>query len=540
MIPVLNLLVAQLETTFSRAIKGETQQQYQQKLTMGGMLSQPVTDKRSNEGVGLGLSYGLSSMQGWRTEMEDAHDVKIGLKYGLEDWSYFAVFDGHAGKRAAAFAAWNLLEFILRDTQFKLDTENLPEYVCVEPDLSKLNDIIRIDLSDSKKLPECEPQSNRERVTEGSESINQHTEPSDQKASAGESNRSQSSTTIQDNKTLTLSSSSAPPPLLSSSSPATDPTKPDNQSKDSVTHSDKPVPNLSKFAKLPVLEQLSLVESAIKSGFLRIDQSMRDSARDMSGCTAVCALVSPSHLFIANCGDSRAVLWDGSSVKFATEDHKPLNPKERRRIINAGGSATQRINGTLAVSRALGDFDFKKDQQRGPCEQLVSPEPEVTVIERHPQDQFLVLACDGIWDVMDNDSLCCFIEYKLKVEPSLKNVCSSVLDLCLHKGSRDNMSIIIVVFENGPKFSESERQRDLKNDEHIAEVVRTYGEKFDDFNEFFFSLKEYRFGEIQNRLKDLGGYLPHGGNLEAKFDMIHDIFEKEFEEKSDSKTDDDQ
>uniref|UniRef100_A0A6G1SJC8 Protein phosphatase 1B n=1 Tax=Aceria tosichella TaxID=561515 RepID=A0A6G1SJC8_9ACAR len=506
---------------------------------MGGMLSQPVTDKRSNEGKGLGLSYGLSSMQGWRTEMEDAHDVKIGLKYGLEDWSYFAVFDGHAGKRAAAFAAWNLLEFILRDTQFKLDTENLPEYVCIEPDLNKLNDVIREETGDSTKtLPECEQQSNRVKVTEGPESSNQNISSSDQTASAGESNRSQSSTTTQDNKT---SQSSSPPRSHSTSSPETDPTKQDNQSKDGVNQSDKLVPNLSKFAKLPVMEQLDLVESAIKSGFLRIDQSMRDSSRDMSGCTAVCALISPTHLFIANCGDSRAVLYGGESqVKFATEDHKPLNPKERRRIINAGGSATQRINGTLAVSRALGDFEFKKDALRGPCEQLVSPEPEVTVIERHPDDQFLVLACDGIWDVMDNELLCWFIAYKLKVEPSLKNVCNSVLDLCLHKGSRDNMSIIIVVFENGPKFSEIERQRDLKNDEHIAEVVRTFGEKQDDFNEFFFNLKEYRFCDIRKRLEDMGGYLPPGGNLEAKFDMIHDIFEKEFEEKLDSKTDDDQ
>jgi protein phosphatase 1B len=502
---------------------------------MGGMLSQPVTDKKSDEGKGLGLRYGLSSMQGWRTEMEDAHDVKIGLKYGLEDWSYFAVFDGHAGKRAAAFAAWNLLEFILRDTQFKLDTENLPEYVCIEPDLNKLNDI-RVDSSVSKDLSDSKQQSNREKVNDSSESSKQDTEHVDQRAYTGEGSHPQGPK-VQDNNTTPSSLQAS---SHSSSSPADDQTKTNNQSKDSVTQSDKPVPNLSKFAKLPVLEQLTLVESAIKSGFLRIDQSMRNSSRDMSGCTAICALISPTHLFIANCGDSRAVLFDGEAAKFATEDHKPLNPKERKRIIRAGGSATQRINGTLAVSRALGDFEFKKDQMRGPCEQLVSPEPEVTVIERHSKDQFLVLACDGIWDVMDNVSLCRFIEYKLRIEPSLKNVCSSVLDVCLHKGSRDNMSIIIVVFENGPAFSEVERQNDLENDRFIAEAICTFGEKHDDFNEFFFNLKEHRLLDIHSWLDDSGAYLPPGAGLEAKYDLIHNIFEKEFEEKTDSKDDDDQ
>lgn len=207
----------------------------------------------------------------------------------------------------------------------------------------------------------------------------------------------------------------------------------------------------AKFISAPLSEQLTMVKEAIKSGFLRIDQNMRVAAQDASGCTAVCAFVSPTHIFIANCGDSRAVFYSGTSLSFVTEDHKPFNPTERKRIIDAGGTATQRINGTLAVSRALGDFESKKDNLRGPCEQLVSPEPEVTIIERNPKDEFLVLACDGIWDVMNNDDLCQFIRHKLIIEPDLENVCSSVLDLCLNKGSRDNMSIIIVVFETAPK-----------------------------------------------------------------------------------------
>lgn len=467
---------------------------------MGGMLTQPETSKRSDQGEGLGLRYGLSSMQGWRSEMEDAHDIKIGLKYGLDDWSFFAVFDGHAGKRAAAFAAWNLLEYILRDNQFELETENCSEHVYIEPDLENMSDFRRVD-SCSNQTPD-----HSNGGTKPSDIDDQKTSSSDQ------SSKSESS------KQLTQKESE------DSSRKTSQEIKPKSASDGETNETGQPAK--LKFGSSPVLRQLDMVKNAIKSGFLRIDQSMRITSQDMSGCTAVCALVSPTHLFIANCGDSRAVLYDGTRPKFVTEDHKPLNPKERKRIIDAGGCATQRINGTLAVSRALGDFEFKKDILRGPCEQLVSPEPEVTVIERHPGDEFLILACDGIWDVMDNNDLCQFVRHKLMIEPNLENICSSVLDVCLHKGSRDNMSIIIVVFGNGPKVNDSEIERDKKMDEVLTEMADSLQDKcsLTDFDDFLTHLRSKLDEEL-----DI--VLPPGAGIEAKYDLLKKIFESKVEPK---------
>ena len=72
-----------------------------------------------------------------------------------------------------------------------------------------------------------------------------------------------------------------------------------------------------------------------------------------------------------------------------------------------------RVNGSLAVSRALGDFEYKDNAQMAPVEQLVSPEPEVTVLERNPdEDEYIVVACDGIWDEMTNEDLCAFVSSK--------------------------------------------------------------------------------------------------------------------------------
>lgn len=159
------------------------------------------------------------------------------------------------------------------------------------------------------------------------------------------------------------------------------------------------------------------------------------SGEDKSGSTAVCALISPSHFFLANCGDSRAVLSRGGKAFISTLDHKPVNPQEKERIQKAGGSVMiQRVNGSLAVSRALGDFEYKQVEGKGPCEQLVSPEPEITVQDRDPdQDEFLILACDGVWDVMNNDDLCHFIRHQLTLTSDVEQICSSIIDVCLHK-----------------------------------------------------------------------------------------------------------
>lgn len=111
---------------------------------------------------------------------------------------------------------------------------------------------------------------------------------------------------------------------------------------------------------------LERIKSNIREAFLKLDEKMKslpevESGEDISGSTAVACLISPTHLFFANCGDSRAVLSRNGQAIFSTKDHKPVNPQERERIQAAGGSVMiQRVNGSLAVSRALGDYQYKQ------------------------------------------------------------------------------------------------------------------------------------------------------------------------------------
>lgn len=170
---------------------------------------------------------------------------------------------------------------------------------------------------------------------------------------------------------------------------------------------------------------------------------------DKSGSTAVACLISPTHTYLINCGDSRSIVCSENQVALCTYDHKPINPLERERIHNAGGSVMiQRVNGSLAVSRALGDYEYKCVEGRGPCEQLVSPEPEIYVSERSMEkDEFVVLACDGIWDVMSNEDLKEFIHSRLKVTNDLVKISNEVLDMCLSKVMTNSTISMLNLFD---------------------------------------------------------------------------------------------
>ena len=91
----------------------------------------------------------------------------------------------------------------------------------------------------------------------------------------------------------------------------------------------------------------------------------------------------------------------------------------------------------MAVSRALGDFEYKNVDGKGPTEQLVSPEPEFYKKRREPgSDEFLVLACDGVWDVMTNEDICSFVSARMRVTDNLEQIANEVIDTCLHKVSQ--------------------------------------------------------------------------------------------------------
>jgi serine/threonine protein phosphatase PrpC len=168
---------------------------------------------------------------------------------------------------------------------------------------------------------------------------------------------------------------------------------------------------------------------------------------ERSGSTCVVVLLTPTHILCANTGDSRAVLRRKGDILPLSFDHKPSDVLERKRIVNAGGTVkAKRVDGDLAVSRAFGDFTYKRDRALPVEKQKVIVTPDFVVCPRNEElDEFIVVACDGIWDVASSKQCTDFIQKLLSEgEHDLGNVCEEALDTCLDRKSRDNMTLMII------------------------------------------------------------------------------------------------
>lgn len=207
---------------------------------------------------------------------------------------------------------------------------------------------------------------------------------------------------------------------------------------------------------LPVTDEMHLNIS--KEALLRtihdIDFKFSQEAfqkKIYSGSTAAVALLVDGKILIANVGDSKALLcnkktWSGKlttslSATILTKDHHPDRDDERARIQAAGGSVVNvygvhRVSGILAMSRAIGDVYLKRFG-------LIA-EPEVTGWQPlDANDRFLVLSSDGIFESLTPQDVCDLIHDSSSCSPS-SSLAECILNTALVKGSRDNLSIILV------------------------------------------------------------------------------------------------
>jgi protein phosphatase 1G len=182
-----------------------------------------------------------------------------------------------------------------------------------------------------------------------------------------------------------------------------------------------------------------------------------EDTNSQAGCTAVVALVTKTVIVVANAGDSRAVLSRDKKAIALSNDHKPSQVTERERIVAAGGFVSEiggicRVNGNLSLSRAIGDLRYKANSELEPAAQIITAEPDILTIELTEEDDFMVLACDGIWDVLENQEVVDFIHARLG-DKKPEDIASELLDHCLASDPResrgkgcDNMTCCIVQF----------------------------------------------------------------------------------------------
>jgi protein phosphatase 2C family protein 2/3 len=197
----------------------------------------------------------------------------------------------------------------------------------------------------------------------------------------------------------------------------------------------------------------------LKDGFLATDRAILNDPKydeEVSGCTACVSLLAGNKLYLANAGDSRGVVGIKGRAKPLSQDHKPTLENEKNRITAAGGFVDfGRVNGNLALSRAIGDFEFKKSAELSPENQIVTAYPDVEQHDLTDEDEFLVIACDGIWDCQSSQAVVEFVRRGIAAKQELEKICENMMDNCLASNSEtggvgcDNMTMVIIGFLNG-------------------------------------------------------------------------------------------
>ncbi|KAK4281995.1 hypothetical protein QN277_013427 [Acacia crassicarpa] len=190
--------------------------------------------------------------------------------------------------------------------------------------------------------------------------------------------------------------------------------------------------------------------TTLVEAFLKTDAAFRDeldscrksrrvTQRDWHpGCTAVAALVVRNKLFVANSGDCRTILCRAGSPIALTKDHVASCPEERERVIRDGGQVHWQVDTwrvglpALQVTRSIGDDDLKP---------AVTAEPEITETTLSADDEYVVIASDGLWDVMSNKEVISMMKDTVKEA----GMCSKRLATeAVERGSKDNITVIVV------------------------------------------------------------------------------------------------
>jgi len=213
---------------------------------------------------------------------------------------------------------------------------------------------------------------------------------------------------------------------------------------------------------------------ALSTTFLHIDELLRtpavkeelartssdsqdgDYIINNSGCTAVVALLTQREIYVANAGDSRCVLGRAGGAVQMSFDHKPNLPVESQRISKAGGYVVEgRVMGNLNLSRSLGDLTYKDNRDLPPQDQMITAYPDVRKDALTEDTDFVVIACDGVWDVMTCEQCVNFVYSGLSEGRTPAQIVESLLDACIAKDVTssgglgcDNMTCVLLVFKH--------------------------------------------------------------------------------------------
>ncbi|KAJ0974504.1 hypothetical protein J5N97_016469 [Dioscorea zingiberensis] len=194
----------------------------------------------------------------------------------------------------------------------------------------------------------------------------------------------------------------------------------------------------------------SSIETAMRSAFVKADHAFADYPYldSSSGTTALTALIFDRTMLIANAGDCRAVLGKRGRAIELSRDHKPNCTSERLRIEKLGGTVCDGyLNGQLSVARAIGDWHMK-GAKGSVCP--LSAEPELQELTLTEEDEFLIIGCDGLWDVMSSQGAVTLARKELMFHNDPARCSRELVREALMRNTCDNLTVIVVCFSPDP------------------------------------------------------------------------------------------
>lgn len=187
------------------------------------------------------------------------------------------------------------------------------------------------------------------------------------------------------------------------------------------------------------LKEFSInVECSIKKAFNRLDKETKDHQCLFDGTTLTCVYLSHKILYCANVGDSSCIIVTNDSVRKVSYDHKCTDENEIKRIILLGGKIVDdRIDGIITITRSIGDHELKG---KG-----LTCEPHIYKQTIGETDKYIILASDGVWDVVKpDDILNTCKEYKTS-----EAIVEEIVNEAVKNGTTDNVSCIVVSINKG-------------------------------------------------------------------------------------------
>lgn len=181
---------------------------------------------------------------------------------------------------------------------------------------------------------------------------------------------------------------------------------------------------------------------ALKRSFHQTNEHFLKVAEKMKyhdGSTGICAVVRDSKVLVANVGDCRCLIISGGRPIQMSIDQKPTNPEEQKRIVALGGQVVYcmgvaRVNRVLAVSRAFGNRTLRT---------VIRPDAEMMQRELTKDDDYIVMASDGLWDVLKNKDVCdmCYSPF---AQNNPQAIADELVQSALMRGSMDNVTCVVV------------------------------------------------------------------------------------------------